>query len=633
MATVKSEFRIGLKDDTKQGVASVNRSLDDLKSKAASAGKVFGALGIGLGALGVGISGVGVAAAARQVVELGDNLRDLSFSTGRSVEQLSFLNFAAGQSGTSIEAISRAAIQLSKNLVDVASGGGKKAAQALRDLGLSADELSQQDLAAQIGSIGDALIKIENPNQRAAAGAALFGRQFKALAPLLLEGEEGVNRLVDRFIELNGVITRDQADKFDAFNDSIGELRLAAQSAGKAIATELAPPLTALLTSLATTLPKVGPALNDTSKSFDTFLTEAALKLERFNVKFEIFKAGLFNSDRFRAQASAAVDSVINLEEKLRVRRNAARKGREETDKSAARAAVLNQFDLPGLDVEDEGAEKNRAKARLDAERELAAEQRRRFTAYNAAVEETMREVEEEARQWEQLDNRRDALRKATQTDLEAGLERLAEAYELAGANSEEYGRTAVDVFNRLNPGIDETTEKTKELDKTFAELGATFSSAFEDAILSGSSFSDVLKGLAQDIGRLVLRNTVSDPLAKFVSNIFTKGTGGGGIGGFISGLFGNAQGGLYKVAGSGGGERPIAFTAQPGEMVAVGRNMSEGGGLIVNVIGAPSTPTVRQRSANGKRYLDLAFADAAQSATAAGLLSPLGVTPPMATR
>ena len=59
-----------------------------------------------------------------------------------------------------------------------------------------------------------------------------------------------------------------------------------------------------------------------------------------------------------------------------------------------------------------------------------------------------------------------------------------------------------------------ETTNKTDEsafkLSDTFQGFGQVATSAFEDAIIKGEKFSDVLAGLAEDIQRLLMRNTVN---------------------------------------------------------------------------------------------------------------------------
>jgi hypothetical protein len=61
-------------------------------------------------------------------------------------------------------------------------------------------------------------------------------------------------------------------------------------------------------------------------------------------------------------------------------------------------------------------------------------------------------------------------------------------------------------------------------LNQATKDLGFTFSSAFEDAIISGNSLRDVMQGLLEDITRIVLRQTVTGPLAGAIS------TGIGGL-------------------------------------------------------------------------------------------------------
>ena len=60
-------------------------------------------------------------------------------------------------------------------------------------------------------------------------------------------------------------------------------------------------------------------------------------------------------------------------------------------------------------------------------------------------------------------------------------------------------------------------TKTTKNIGK---ELGLTFSSAFEDAVIGGKKFSEVLDSLAQDIEKLLLRRTVTDPLMSAVDGM-----------------------------------------------------------------------------------------------------------------
>lgn len=83
--------------------------------------------------------------------------------------------------------------------------------------------------------------------------------------------------------------------------------------------------------------------------------------------------------------------------------------------------------------------------------------------------------------------------------------------------------------YKRIAELLDETAEKTESVKDIAEELGLTFSSAFEDAIVNAEKFSKVLQGLAKDIARLVVRETVTKPLAGTIAGIIGQGFGSGG--------------------------------------------------------------------------------------------------------
>jgi len=75
------------------------------------------------------------------------------------------------------------------------------------------------------------------------------------------------------------------------------------------------------------------------------------------------------------------------------------------------------------------------------------------------------------------------------------------------------------------------------EVTKTSAvarDLGMTFETLFEDAIIGGQKFSDVLRGLGQDIARIFVRRQLTEPLVNAASAFFSgfklPGFANGGI-------------------------------------------------------------------------------------------------------
>ena len=60
------------------------------------------------------------------------------------------------------------------------------------------------------------------------------------------------------------------------------------------------------------------------------------------------------------------------------------------------------------------------------------------------------------------------------------------------------------------------------------SELGLTFSSAFEDAIVGGKGLRDILAGIEQDMLRIITRRMITDPLANAVTSMLGSFMGGG---------------------------------------------------------------------------------------------------------
>jgi tape measure domain-containing protein len=128
-----------------------------------------------------------------------------------------------------------------------------------------------------------------------------------------------------------------------------------------------------------------------------------------------------------------------------------------------------------------------------------------------------------------------------TDTDLEGqrqDMELLTQALmtppEQGGITTEQYLEAVSRRLGLVGGQLKET--------KSFAdELGLSFASAFEDATVEGGKLSDMLKGLADDILRMFIRQQVTKPLANAV---------GGLINSLFPGVTPNAKGGIYNSPG-----------------------------------------------------------------------------------
>lgn len=95
------------------------------------------------------------------------------------------------------------------------------------------------------------------------------------------------------------------------------------------------------------------------------------------------------------------------------------------------------------------------------------------------------------------------------------------------GLTPEQAARARAVVQSRANQELAGTADQTEALTDAAKDLGLTFSSAFEDAIVSGKGLRDVLSGLEQDILRIITRKLVTEPLANAISAIGMSLLGG----------------------------------------------------------------------------------------------------------
>jgi len=103
----------------------------------------------------------------------------------------------------------------------------------------------------------------------------------------------------------------------------------------------------------------------------------------------------------------------------------------------------------------------------------------------------------------------------------------------------------------RYSAAINESNSKLLKSKDLGKELGMTFSSAFENAVVGGQKFSQILQSLGQDIERIIMRKTVTEPLTAGLTGAIDKITSGAGD--WFSNLFSaNANGGVYSGAGIG---------------------------------------------------------------------------------
>lgn len=201
------------------------------------------------------------------------------------------------------------------------------------------------------------------------------------------------------------------------------------------------------------------------------------------------------------------------------------------------------------------------------------------LAAAGSIYDQATRKVDRHA---EALDQQAQRLREQLDPNVAyaAELERIGELYRTNRISVEEYAAADEAARNRI-------FRQTERVDDATRQLGFTFQSAFEDAIVRGEKLRNVLAGIAQDIARIVLRQTVTTPLAGLVTSGIKSLLGGApaysapspvdlGLPGFADG--GPVSGGRPIIVGEEGPEVFVPHSA--GRIIPNGESM---GGAVVN--------------------------------------------------
>jgi len=182
------QFKSAIKEVKDQ----VSKLGDELAGRLGPAGSVLQAMGpAGLAAAaGLGASVATAGAFANEmklVIDAAGQLNDLSARVGVSTQALQELAYAGSLVGVSQEAIIGAMGKAQVALAD----GNAKTIEALDKLGLSLTALQQMSPEEQFRSLADAIAGIKNPTEQAGAAAAIFGKSFREVMPLIVSDFRG----------------------------------------------------------------------------------------------------------------------------------------------------------------------------------------------------------------------------------------------------------------------------------------------------------------------------------------------------------------------------------------------------------------------------------------------------------
>ena len=205
MAENKTAIVITAEDKTAAAFASAKAGLERFSS-------AYAALG--------GIAGVGVAASLvagiKSVIDLGDEMNDLSQKVGISVKDLATWKLAAEQSGTSLESVAKGVKGLSQYMF--------QNSDKLREAGITAT-----DANGALVQLADLFNAMPDGVEKTALAVQLFGKAGMDMIPMLNLGSQGLD---------------EARKKAEDYGKKMAELKLQSELTGISFTGRLIDPMT-----------------------------------------------------------------------------------------------------------------------------------------------------------------------------------------------------------------------------------------------------------------------------------------------------------------------------------------------------------------------------------------------------
>ena len=626
------------------------------EATAARMNAAFGTVKATLVGVAAGISLQGIISFANATINSLDALNDLKDATGSSIENISALEDVAKRTGTSFDTVGTSLVKFNAALKEAKPGSDAEA--ALKAIGLSAQELKAIDPAEALLKTATALAGFADDGNKARLTQELFGKSLKEVAPFLKDlAETG---------KLNATVTTAQAEKAEEFNKQLFNLQKNSQDAARTLTSDLLPALNNILKAYTTNGIKAaadqfgeavfGWTSNQQEKRIKNLTGDIAdLRKEFVSAGSYAKQAGIGTQldakvaelKTLKAQYFKLTDGSVGggrgtfIKSNVDNRETATFVGGGGGSKTKEKPFELKTDSLDSyIESLRKELEVKQELSTVDRARNLIAEKGGNFSLEEAGrAISTAQLIDREKELAETLKITRDAATAAGDAIIarnekyQATLASLLAATPSANLNKQrediklltdefEAGRLAESTYlEAVTARLDLVGEKLTQTKSLAEDLGLTFASSFEDAIVGGKEFSQIIKGLEQDILRIVTRKLVTEPLGNALTGALGgSGGAGGGVGGALGGIFSKIfssfDGGGYTGAGarSGGLDGKGGFMAllHPRETV-VDHSRGQRTGNVVNIsvnqtfAANTSRATTLQAAADASRQLQFA--------------------------
>ena len=523
------EVKQGLRDVGEAG----NREMGKLAQGAQVAQRAFSLLGPVLAGISVGA----LAAFTKRAVDSVGGLGELADAAGVSTDALQALSLAATQTGLSGEELQRGLAALTRKIADAATGE-QAAATAFQRLGVAFRDAegNARPTEAVLVDLAEKLKDVENPAERAAVATAMFGDRIgQRMIPLLAQGKEGLVAMTAEALRFGAIASPELIAKADEASDKIAALSASFTAFANNMIANVAPAIVSVVDSLNRLI--FGLSVAERRAQLESQIGAAERRIESLQQGNAGIAPGRRGTIRSGLVGTAQGQSGETPESLLTQERQRLAELRAEIEALNAQEAASRQRVEEILNPAARGGPPAMAPVAVTAAAPRAAAPGRDPFAETLREQQSLLRANETAyeryqRQLEELAALQDRLNEAEAQGVEINGVRVR------ALSTEELSRATERFANEL----ERAEKQTERTDRMGVQMGMSFTSAFEDAILDAKKFSEVLQALERDIARIILRTAVTGPAGEAIAGAVSGGMRSI-MGSFSSSAPGNSQG------------------------------------------------------------------------------------------
>jgi hypothetical protein len=563
MANNLGALTVSLGLDAAEYMRGLTKSEYEAKKTADRLTKQFQQAAAAIGSIGAGAF---LASSIKSTADFAKEIENLSRIAGVSAQEMQAFSYAAQTVGFSTEKLADVFKDVQDKVGDFLQTGGGPLADFFENIapkiGVTAEQFRNLNGKDALQLYVSSLEKANVSQNEMVFFMEAIASDATALLPLLRDNGSEFARLAVEAENLGVVLDESAIRAAKELSDTLTQFNAISDGVIRQIASALIPSINELGKEFLT-------GTRNANGFFDALFTFGLINpFKSTSENLKTIRADIQGLEEDRKRALAANSDTSGIDQALQtaakrlaylkdLERQAVSIGKDDQSSAEARRLGLQVAPTPRLastkNAKDIAAAEKAAKDRariLQKERdeELRAEKKRQEEILQLKREASIQgglavEAENEAiqRAREEYDRWIATVKASTLEGKAAAqtaeINKLFEAVEAGRLSWDEYEQASAKALGLTGEALKEVQEEVQK-GKNFAdELGLSFSSAFEDAIVGGKGFSEVLKGLEQDILRIIVRRSVTEPLANAIGSGFSSiFSGGKAIGGDVMG-------------------------------------------------------------------------------------------------